>query len=108
MFRHQLCENLILRLDLLLQIGDSLLLGGVVGTPLRLESSRPVLEELLLPTVEDRGLEFQFVAQFRDRHLLDQMPSQDGNLFFPRVVLALLLHAFSPLPYWENAFSISN
>jgi hypothetical protein len=26
---------------------------------------------------------------------------------FPRIVFPLLLHAFSPLPYWVNAFSIS-
>jgi hypothetical protein len=36
------------------------------------------------------------------------MSPQDGDLFFRRVVLPLLLHAFSPLPYWENAFSISS
>jgi hypothetical protein len=39
------------------QVGDSLLLGGMVGPCFRLKSSRPVLEELLLPAVEDRGLE---------------------------------------------------
>ena len=38
---------------------------------------------------------------------LQQMPPQDGDLLLRRVLLALLLHAFSPLPYWENAFSIS-
>src|SRR3954467_11104254 len=97
MFRHQLRENLILSPDLLLQIGDSLLLGGGVGTPPRLENRRSVFEELLLPTVEGGRLESQFVAQLRDRHLLDQMSSQDGNLFFRRVVLAFFLHAFSPL-----------
>jgi hypothetical protein len=29
-----------------------------------------VLEDLLLPAVEDRGLESLFVAQMRNRHLL--------------------------------------
>ena len=35
------------------------------------------------------------------------MPPQNGNLLFRCIVLPLL-HAFSPLPYWENAFSISS
>jgi hypothetical protein len=29
--------------------------------------------------------------------LLQQMPPQDGDLLFRRVVLPLLLHAFAPL-----------
>jgi hypothetical protein len=66
------------------------------------------LEEILLPAVEDRGLQAELVAELRDRLLLQQMPPEDGNLFFRRVVLPLFLQAFSPLPYWENAFSISN
>ena len=44
----------------------------------------------------------------RDGLLLKQMPPEDGDLFFRRVVFPLLLHAFSHLPYRENAFSISN
>jgi hypothetical protein len=39
-------------------------------------------------------------------------PSDDepgaGDFLFRRVVLPLLLHAFSPLPYRESASSISN
>ena len=86
------------------EISDALLVCGVVGRPLRLEGSRPVLKELFLPAVEHRRLESLLAAQFRDRHLLKQMPPQDGDLLFWRVVLPLLLHALSPLPYWENAF----
>ena len=63
MLRHQLGQNFVLGLDLLLQIGDSLLLGGMVESPLLLEGSCPILEELLPPTVEDRRLESQLVAQ---------------------------------------------
>ena len=67
-----------------------------------------VLAELLLPAVEDRGLQTQFIAELRNGLLLQQMPPQDGDLFFRRVMFPLLLHAFSPLPYSENAFSIAN
>jgi len=106
--RHQLGEDLVLGLDLLLQVGDPLLLCGVVGWPLLLEGRRPVLEELFLPAVEDRGLQAQLIAELGDRLLVQQMPPQDGDFLFRRVVLPLLLHTFSPLPYWENAFSISS
>jgi len=106
--RHQLGQNLVLRLDLLLQVRDSLLLGGVVGRRLLLEGRRPVLEELFLPSVEDRGLQAQFIAELRDGLLVQLMPSQDGDFLFRRVVLPLLPHTFSPLPYRENAFSISS
>src|SRR4051812_15941704 len=51
--RHQLGQNLVLGLDFLLQVGDALLLGRIVGSPPLLKDSRPVLEELLLPAVED-------------------------------------------------------
>ncbi len=99
MLRHQLGQNLVLRLDLLLQICNPLLVSGVVGWPFLLEGSSPVLEEFLLPAVEDRRLESHFIAQLRDGRLLQQMPPQDGDLLFQCVLLPLLLHvhAFSPL-----------
>ena len=52
----------ILGLDLLLQIVNPFLLGCMVGPLFRLVSSRPVLEELLLPAVEDSGLESVLVT----------------------------------------------
>src|SRR5438552_15784102 len=103
MLSHQLRQNLVLCLDLLLQVGDPLLLGGMVRPCFLLEGGRPVLEELLLPAVEDRGLQAEFIAELRDRLILQQMPPWDCEFLFRRVVLPLLLHAFSPLPYWENA-----
>ena len=69
--------------------------------------ARPILEELLLPAVGDRGLQAELVTELRGRLLLQQMPPQDGDLLFRGVVLPSLFPAFSPLPYWENAFSMS-
>lgn len=40
-----------------------------------------LLEKLLLPAVEYTRLEIQLVAQIRHRHLVNQMPLQDCNLF---------------------------
>jgi hypothetical protein len=69
----------------------------MVGGAFLPEGSSPVLKEFLLPLVEDRRLESHFIAQLRDGLLLEQMPPQDGDLLFRRVLLPLLLHAFSPL-----------
>src|SRR2546426_12811680 len=49
--------------------------GLVVRTALGLEGSRPVLEELFLPTVEHRWLQPQFLTQIGNRHFIQQMPS---------------------------------
>jgi len=68
MLRHQFGQNLILRLDLLLQMGDSFLFGLMVGPSSVLESCGSVLKELLLSAVEHLRLEPKFVAQIRDRH----------------------------------------
>jgi hypothetical protein len=72
--RHQLGHNLVLGLDLLLQVGDPLRLGGGVRPCFLLEGSNPVLEELLLSIVEDGGLQAEFIAELDDRLLLRQMP----------------------------------
>src|SRR5258708_39908197 len=87
MLSHQLGQNLVLRLDFLLQVGDPFLLGGMVRPCFLLERSSPVLEEFLMPAVEDRRLEYHFIAQLRDGLLLPQMSPEDGDLFFRRVVL---------------------
>jgi hypothetical protein len=97
MLRHQLSKNFVFSLDFLLQVSDPLLAGRIVGSPLLLKDSRPILEKLLLPAVEDGRLQSHLIAQFRDWLPVQQMPPQNGDFFFRRVVLALLLHAFAPL-----------
>src|SRR5260370_9063441 len=90
-------QLLVIGVVLLLQVSDAVLLGGMVGSALWLKRRRAVLKELLLPAVEDRRLQSHFVAQIRDRRLLQQMPSQNGYFLFGRVVLALFFHVFLPL-----------
>src|SRR5215469_12018475 len=51
MLCHQFSQNLIFRLDLLLQIGDSFLFRLMVGASPLLKSRCSVLEKLLLPAV---------------------------------------------------------
>jgi hypothetical protein len=64
--RHQLRQNLVFALDLLLQKLDALLLGLVLAAGLALEGCGAVLEQLFLPAVEGRRLQAQFVTQRRD------------------------------------------
>src|SRR6202050_607506 len=108
MLRHQLSQDLVLGLDILLSILDAFLLGLVVGPRFLLESGGTVLKELLLPTVEDSRLQPQLVTEVRDRHFLKQMAPQGGDLLFCGVVLALFFQAFSPLSSRVDAFSISS
>src|SRR5262250_2748001 len=88
MLCHQFSQNLIFRLDLLLQISDSFLFRLMVGASPVLKSCRSVLEKLLLPAVEHGWLESLFVTQIRDRHSFHQMPPQNGNLLFRRACSA--------------------
>jgi hypothetical protein len=63
MLLRQFSQNLILRLDLLLQMSDSLLFGLMVGPSSLLKRRGSIPEELLLPTgVEHRRLESQFIT----------------------------------------------
>src|SRR5262245_26938542 len=96
MFSHQLRQNFVLGLDLLFQKLDTLLLGLMVGTAFALEGRGSVLKELLLPTVEHRRLQAQFIAELGNRHLIEQMPSENGYLLFSGVVLSFFSHASSP------------
>jgi len=94
---HQLGQNLILTLDLLLQILNAFLLGLVARAGRALESRRPVLEEFLLPAVEYRRLQSEFITELGNWLLLQQMPPQNGYLLFRCIVLPYPFHAFSPL-----------
>ena len=82
MLRHQFGQDRVLGLDLLLQVGNPLLVGGLVRSCFLLEGRRAVFEELFLPAVEDRGLQTEFIAELRDRFILQQMSPEDGDLLF--------------------------
>jgi len=88
---------LVLALDLLPQELDAFLLHLVIGAAIGLEGGRPILEEFLLPAVEHRRLQSQLVTELGNRLLFQQMPSQDDDLLFSRLMLPWFLHAFSPL-----------
>ena len=97
MLRYHLRQNLVLSLDLLLQVSDPLLVGGVVRSHLLLEGGRVVLEEPLLGAVEDR--ELQAEAHRRASRLAPSpADAASGRRPSPPVSSAsVTFHAFSPL-----------
>ncbi len=54
-----------------------------------LEQSAQVREGLVLPDVEEAGLDPELVAELGDRHLIDEMPAEDVRLLL-RCKLATL------------------
>jgi hypothetical protein len=80
--RHQFGQNFVLGPDLLLQVLDPFLFRPRFGPGFLLKGHGAILEELLLPAIEYRRLQPQFIAQLRDRLLIQQMPPQDGDLLF--------------------------
>src|ERR1700676_455740 len=99
MLGQQLGQDLILALHLLLQeLNPFLLLGHLaVGTFLGVGGGSAVLEELFLPTVENRWLQTLFFTQIRDWNLIQKVPPQNSNFLFSSVVFALFAHTFAPL-----------
>src|SRR5271166_2305311 len=80
MFLHEFGEDFVLALQLLFQQGDPpvLVVAGAAGAVL--ECGSGVLEELLLPTVEHRGVNAVLVAQIRNRGVFEEMEPKDGDL----------------------------
>src|SRR5580700_5131895 len=97
MLGHQFSQHLVLGVDLLFQELDPLLFTLAVRPALALEGGRAILEELFLPAVEHRRLQSMLLTKIRNRHFIQQVPSQDGNLLFSGVVLSPFSHTSSPL-----------
>ena len=66
MFLHQFGDDLVLALELLAQGGDGPLVVALGRGVLALEGGGAVLEELLLPEVEQRGGEVVLVTEVGD------------------------------------------
>ena len=79
MFLHQFGDDLVLALELVAQRGDGPLEVALERRVLPLEGRGAVLEELLLPEVEQRGRELMLVAEVRDGDVVDQMTPQNGT-----------------------------
>ena len=97
MLLHELGNDLILALNLVSQSGNGPLLVFLGRRPNLLKGGSSVLEELLLPVVEHRGLDVVLVAKIGHRNSLEQMAAQDGNLLNRGVMLAWLSHGEPPV-----------
>ena len=96
MFLHELRDDLVLALELVAQRGDGPLEVALGRRVLAFEGGRSVLEELLLPGLEQRGRELMLVAEVRDGDVIEQVTPQDGDLLDRRIVLAGLSHGETP------------
>src|SRR6201996_9095897 len=103
MFLHQFRDDLVLALELVAQGGDGPLEVALGRGALPLEGGGSVLEELLLPDVEQGGRELVLVAEVRDGDVVDQVPPQDGDLLDGRIVLARLSHGETPAELSYNS-----
>jgi hypothetical protein len=98
MFVHEFREDFVLALKLLFQEGDPSLVGVSGASGAGLECGSGVLEELLLPAVEHRGVDSVSVTQIRDRGALEKVETQNGNLLLSREALSDFLgHGKPPL-----------
>src|SRR6516162_3201496 len=80
MLFHELREHLVLALELLLKQRDLPILGIARASGAGLKRGRAVLEELLLPAVEHRGVDAVLVAQIGDGDVFKEMEPKDGDL----------------------------
>jgi hypothetical protein len=91
MFLQEFGEDFVLALEPLLQEGDPSILGVAGLSGEGLEGSRGVLEELLLPAVEHRGVDAVLVTEVGDRGVFEEMEPQDGDLLLGSEALSGLL-----------------
>src|SRR5262245_34023736 len=91
MLLHEFGEDLVLALELLLKHRALPILGGAGASVPGLERGGAVLEELLLPAVEHRGVDAVLVAQIRDGDMFEEMEPKDGDLLRGGESLAGLL-----------------
>src|SRR3954464_7788715 len=103
MFFHQFRDDFVLALELVAQCRDGAEVLALGGGLLGLEGGGAVLEELLLPGVEQRGRELMLVAEVRDGDVVDQVTPQDGDLLDRRIVLPRLSHGETPAEFEYNS-----
>src|SRR5260370_12837989 len=91
MLLHEFREELILALEFVLGVGDPPVLGVAGASGAGLEGGGGVLEELLLPAVEHRGVDAVLVTEIRNRGVFEEVKPQDGHLLLGREALSGLL-----------------
>ena len=99
MLLHQLGQDLVLALELVLEGGDLAVPGVLLGVAAPagiLEGGGAVLEELLLPEVEEVDGAVVLLADVGDGLLLQEVEAEQGDLLFRGKVPALSRQECSP------------
>jgi hypothetical protein len=95
MLLHEFCENLILTLELVFE-GSDLAVLGVLQSLMAFagigEGGGTVLEELLLPEIEEGDVEVVFLTDVGDGLLLQEVESEQGDLLLGGKVTTLASH----------------
>jgi hypothetical protein len=100
---HQLGEDLVLALELGLQLGDLLVLGvgdGLAALVVAGEGGSAVLEEELLPGVEEGDVEAVFFTEVGNRDFVEDVLSEQGDLLLSSEMAALPGHGGSSARVW--------
>jgi hypothetical protein len=95
---HEFGEDFVLALELVLEGGDLTVFGvkfGLAAFAGVIEGRSAILEELLLPEVEEVNGEVVFLADVGDGLLLQEMKSEQGDLLVRGKVAALTRHVSS-------------
>src|SRR6478736_5535715 len=103
MLLHQLGEDLVLAVELVLEGSDLDVLGvraGLAALAGVIEGSGAVLEELLLPEVEESDGKVVLLTDVGDGLLLQEVESEQGDLLFRGKVTALPRHGSSSARVW--------
>jgi len=91
-FLHQFRKDIVLGSQLGLKLLDPFLVRVILMAISLLECGSAVLEELFLPAVENRWLQVIFIAQVRDRNLVNKVPFQNDDFFLSCVVFSFFAH----------------
>jgi hypothetical protein len=111
---HQLGEDLVLALELLLERGDGAVLDVLLGLAAfagMLEGGGAVVEELLLPELEEVHGEVVLLAEVGGGLLLQQVQAKQGDFLLRGKVTALPSHGcssarvFPLIPTKANSYS---
>ena len=98
MLLHEFGEDLVLALQLVLEGGNHFVLGILVGLAVFAgvgEGSGAVLEELLLPEVEEGDGEVVLLAEVGDGLPLQEVESEEGDIVLRGKVMALPRRGYS-------------
>src|SRR6266545_4301863 len=98
MLLHEFGKDFVLALEFLFEVFDLTFLGGLdrFGGAAVVEGEVAVLEELLLPAIEEGRGDAEFIAERGDGRFFEEVPFKDGDLLLGRKMTTLRVHDKPP------------